>query len=177
MSNLTSLETLAIRLLHHEHSSLDLFRQGNVHHYFPYLHSMSISGQLSNDWFEALKFDMPSLRSFSVELSGTNRYLTNPFDMKLPQISPRIVTFRDNDANYGRWREVWDNIESEKAVRQFLHHFSSAEQVLFRDFTDTIVRTALSDRINNGQQCPTSVYTEREGEFFRLHHTVTIYSS
>jgi hypothetical protein len=175
ISKLTSLETLVINTPTNKYD-LDLFRQRNVHLCFPSLHSMDIIGLLPNDWSKAFKFDTPSLRNFSVQLCSTNYYSTNHFDMNFPQISPWSVTLKDKDAYDDdiKYYGVWDNTEREKAVRQVLHHFSSAEQIIFWGFKDEMVRIALLDRLSNGQQCPNSVYTEKNGDFSRLHHSATI---
>jgi hypothetical protein len=179
VSNLISLETLEINLSALFDPTLIKSTQEAVNHYFPRLHSLSVTGYLPNGLFEAFKFEAPILKNFSIHLWETGRYMTENFDMKLPRISPRIVTFRDSEAYYdfARFSKVWSEIESEEAVRQFLRHFSSAEQIIFGGFTAKVIHKVLMEVIQDNQQCPISVYTERKGEFFRLHPTVMTESS
>jgi hypothetical protein len=179
VSNLTSLETLRIDVVDPPDLSWYPMAEDLVDYYFPRLHTLSIIGYIPNDWFEAFKFKAPALTDFSIYLCETGRYLNEAFDMAFPQISPRIVTFTDNDAYYdlGRFGNVWDDIEPEKAVQKALSHFSSADQIIFGGFTDELIRKALVEAIQNNQQCPASVYTERKGDFVRLHHAAAIDSS
>jgi hypothetical protein len=181
MSKLTSLETLAITTYAPHTFRLNPPKQGNVRHHFPYLRSMIITGDIPNVWFETFNFDVPSLKHFSMHLLGCNRVSPEPFDMRFPRISPRTVSFRGGNIHNEELSETrvarWNQANSQNAVRQVLHHFSSAEQITFEGFDDEIIRTAISGKINNGQRCSASVYTEKNGDFFRLHHTMTVESS
>jgi hypothetical protein len=178
ISNLRSLETLDITVLDRRDSEAELSRQENVRHRFLFLHSMKITGYLDNGWFRVLNFDAPLLKNLSVELWKWNRSSTDPFDMKFPQISPRIVTFKAHSASMDSSGELrsWENEELETAFCQVLRHFSSAEWITFRLPTDDTLRKVLLDRTKSGQQCPT-VYMERKGDLFRLHHAEAIESS
>jgi hypothetical protein len=175
ISNLDSLETLEMIVLGPSDSEVDLPRQNNVRLSFPCLRSMEITGDFDNDWFEALNFDTPLMRNFSLNLWEWHRPSGDPFDMKFPKISSRIVTFKAETARMvssGNSR-AWKNREFEVAFDQVLRHFSSAERIIFRLSTDEIIRRVLLDRIISGQQCPT-VYMEKRGDLFRLHHAGTI---
>jgi hypothetical protein len=165
ISNMISLETLRIRIS----TPYYLFGQRAVDSCFTHLRSLVVAGYIPNYWFDTFKFDAPALRNFSVLLSDTRRYISESFDVKFPRISPRAVTFRNDDDS----RDFGTN-NIEKAVRRVLQHFSSAEEIVFGNFTDETISIALSERIKDGQQCPVSVYTERKGDFFRLHHAERI---
>jgi hypothetical protein len=171
ISNLSSLETLQMMVLGRPDSNDDLPRQENVRHKFPCLHSMEMTGDLDNDWFEALSFDTPPMRNFSLNLWEWHRPSTDPFDMKFPKISSRIVIFKADSARMvsPEKSRAWKNREFEVAFDQVLRHFSSAERITFRVSTDEILRRVLLNRIISGHQCPT-VYMEKRGDLFRLHH-------
>jgi hypothetical protein len=181
LSELTSLETLAITTytysLEQPTLALNLLRQRNTQHHFPHLHSMSITGYVPEDWFEAFKFDLPSLRYFSMHLLGPGLLSSKPFDTKFPRAFPRTVRFKigmihDEDTGIAKLG-VWNDVDSRDAAYQILHHFSSAEEVIFSGFDEKMVREVVSDRINSGQQCPTSVYREDRGNFLRIHFGLT----
>jgi hypothetical protein len=193
ISDIVSLETLKIRIP----NLYDSRRQTGqvVEHCFSHLHSLTVTGRIPNDWFEVFNLDAPVLRHFSVQLCDNGRYDIKKFDVKFPQISPQTVIFRyeddfdseenDSEENDSDDSDSSDNdsrtstkgrnyTDSEKAIRRVLHHFSSAKQIIFGNFPDEMIHTALTEMIENGQQCPLSVYTERKGDFCRLHHAETI---
>jgi hypothetical protein len=177
ISSMKSLETLDITIMRRHNSDVDLPGQGNVRSSFPCLYSMQIAGYFDNNWLEALNFDAPSLRMFSVSLWEWNRLSSDSFAMKFPNISPRIVTFIAGDVRMVPSSPIryWNNEEFEKALFQVLHHFSRAERIVFRLSTDEILNKVLLDRTKRQQRCPT-VYIERKGDLFRLHHAETIES-
>jgi hypothetical protein len=175
VSKLTSLESLALTISSSNSSGLKSFRKAQVKHHFPSLHTLKMVGWLFDDWFDAFKLNVPSLKNFSMELSAPS---SKGFNMQFPNVSPRNITFRTHeDSESGYRSQSWNKTDSQKAVSQVLHHFSSAEQIIFEGFSDKIIRTVLSDRTKTRQRCPTSVYTEKDGDFSRLHYAPAIISS
>jgi hypothetical protein len=176
LSHLGSLETLMITIIPNQlGSNVEIFRQGNVRHNLPLLHSLEIGGSLDNDWLEILKFDTPSLRVFSMSIWRWTQDSNIPFDIKFPQVSPRIVTF---DAQRPHTispedLKMWGNEEYEASIYRVLHHFRSAECITFKGVTNDILCKTLSDRMNSGQQCPT-VYLDNRSDLLRIIPSETV---